>query len=85
MKILSWMAIGRGKKHTLINTPRVPQVMIKPRLENIHCPCRDNSIPQPIPLLTNPASKFDLQLQLQLTIELFQLGVGHFPKSLTKF
>ena len=21
MKILSWMAIGRGKKHTLINTP----------------------------------------------------------------
>ena len=23
------------------------------RLKNIHCPCRDNSIPQPVPLLTN--------------------------------
>ena len=34
--------------------------MIKPRLKNIHCPCRDNSIPQPVPLLTNPASKLEL-------------------------
>ena len=24
--------------------------MIKPRLKNIHCPCRDNSIPQPVEL-----------------------------------
>ena len=29
-------------------------------LKNIHCPCRDNSIPQPVPLLTNPASKLEL-------------------------
>ena len=33
--------------------------MIKPRLKNIHCPCRDNPIPQLVPLLTNPASKFE--------------------------
>ena len=39
--------------------PHVPQVMIKPRLKNIHCPCRDNSISQPVPLLTNPASQFE--------------------------
>ena len=34
--------------------------MIKPHLKNIHCPCRDNSIPQPVPLLTNSASKLEL-------------------------
>ena len=34
--------------------------MIKPRLKYIHCPCRDNSIPQPVPLLTNSASKLEL-------------------------
>ena len=34
--------------------------MIKPRLKNIHCPCRDNSIPQPVALLTNFASKLEL-------------------------
>ena len=45
----------------LINTPsRVHQVMIKPCLKYIHCPCRDNSVPQPVPLLTNPASKLEL-------------------------
>ena len=36
MKILSWMAIGRGKKQMLINIPHVPQVMIKPHLKYIH-------------------------------------------------
>ena len=36
------------------------QVMIKPRLKNIHCPCRNNSIPQPFPFRTNPASKLEL-------------------------
>ena len=34
--------------------------MIKPHLKNIHCPCRDNSIPQLVPLFTNCASKLKL-------------------------
>ena len=58
LKIPSWMAIGKGKKANA--RPYIPQVMIKPRLKNIHCLCRDNSIPQPVPLLTNPASKLEL-------------------------
>ena len=39
-----------GGKQLLINTPNVPQVMIKPRLKNIHCLCRDNkfgTVPPP--------------------------------------
>ena len=35
MKILSWMAIGRGKKHTLINTPsRSSSEVNTPYIEN---------------------------------------------------
>ena len=76
MKILSWMAIGRGKKQMLIKKPHVPQVMIKPvpetitnpasKLEHLHVQTMlsAETIPSPnllsLPLLTNPASKLEL-------------------------
>ena len=57
-----WPLAGEKSKclYTYRLTPLVPQVMIKPRLEYIHCLCRDNSIPQPVPLITNLASKLEL-------------------------
>ena len=62
MKITVMDGHWQGKKANAYKYPLtfVPQVMIKPRLKNIHCPCRDNSIPQPVSLLTNPASKLKL-------------------------
>ena len=59
MKILSWMAIGRGKKHTLINTPSRSSSDDQASSWKHSLSLQRQFHPQPVPLLTNPASKFE--------------------------
>ena len=61
MKIAVMDGHREGKKATLINTPHIPQVMIKPPLKYIQSLQRQFH-PQPVTLLTNSASKLELPL-----------------------
>ena len=59
----------QGKK---ANAFKYPLTFKKPHLKNMHCPCRDNSIPQPVPLLINPASKLELPHVQTILLEQFK-------------